>query len=204
MASNCGAGEDLWESLDSQAIKEIKPVNPKGTLLWIFIGSTDTEASASVLWPPVWKSWLIGKDPEAGKDWGQGEKRVTDDDEMIGWRHWLDGQEFEQAPGAGDRQGSLACCRPWSHKELDNDWMAELQIDFPMVFSYIFYLCWNSCFVYKLFWFPWASLCQLFWTLSGKSVTSFSLRPFSDILFFCLEYVPLFLHFLDFVLVSML
>ena len=93
-ALNRGAGEDLWESLDSKEIKEIKPVNPKGTLLWIFTGSTDTEGEASVLWPPAWKSWLIGKDPDAGKDWGQEEKGMTDD-EMIGWNHRLYGHEFE-------------------------------------------------------------------------------------------------------------
>ena len=77
--------------------KEIKSVNPKGNQSWIFTGRTDAEAEASILWPPDVKNWLIGKDPDAGKDWRQEEKGMTDD-EMVGWHHWLDGHEFEQAP----------------------------------------------------------------------------------------------------------
>ena len=96
--------------------KEIKPVNPKGNQSWIFIGRTDAEAP--VLWPPDGKNWLTGKDPDAGKDWKQEEKGMTED-EMVGWHHWLDGHEFEQAPGVGDGQGSLACCSPWGRKQLD-------------------------------------------------------------------------------------
>jgi len=84
----------------------------------MFIGKTDAEAEAPILWPPDAKSWLIGKDPDAGKDWRWEEKGMTED-EMAGWRHWLDGHEFVQAPGVGDGQGSLACCNPWGHKELD-------------------------------------------------------------------------------------
>ena len=74
--------------------KEIKPVNPKGNQSWIFIGRTDAEAEAPILWPPDTKGWLIGKDPDAGKDWRQEEKGTTED-EMVGWHHWLDGHEFE-------------------------------------------------------------------------------------------------------------
>ena len=96
--------------------KEIKPVNPKGKHLWIFIRRTDTETEAPILWPPDVKNWLIGKDPDAGKDWRQEEKRMTED-EMVGQHHRLSGLEFEQAPGVGDGQGSLACCNPWSCKE---------------------------------------------------------------------------------------
>ena len=81
--------------------KEIKPINPKGNQPWIFIGRTDAEAEAPILWLPDVMNWLIGKDPDAGKDWGQGEKGMTGD-EMVGWHHWLDGHEFEQAPGVGD------------------------------------------------------------------------------------------------------
>ena len=81
--------------------KEIKPVNPKGNQSWIFIVRTDAEAEAPILLPPDVKSWLIGKDPDAGKDWRQEEKGMTED-EMAGWHHWLDGHEFEQAPGVGD------------------------------------------------------------------------------------------------------
>ena len=89
--------------------KEIQPVNPKGNQPWIFIGRTDAEAEAPILWPPDGKSWLIGKDPEAGKDRGQEEKRVTED-EMVGWHHWLSAYQFAQALGNGYGQGSLACC----------------------------------------------------------------------------------------------
>ena len=87
--------------------REIKPVNPKGNQSWIFIARTDGEAETSVSWPPDAKNWLIGKYPDAGKDWKQEEKGMTDD-EMVGWHHRLDGHEFEQAPVAGDGQGSLA------------------------------------------------------------------------------------------------
>ena len=98
--------------------KEIKLVNPKGNQSWIFIGRTDAEAETPVLWPPDTKNWLTRKDPDAEKDWRQEEKGATED-EMVGWHHWLDGHEFEQAPGVGDGQGSLACCSPWGHKDLD-------------------------------------------------------------------------------------
>ena len=100
--------------------KEIKPVNPKGNQCWIFIGRTDAEAAILWMWSiatPDAKNWLIGKDPDAEKDWRQ-EKGMTED-EMVGWHHWLDGLEFEQALGVGDGQGGLACCGPWGHKELD-------------------------------------------------------------------------------------
>ena len=98
--------------------KEIKPVDPKGNQSWIFIGRTDAEAEVPILWPPDVKNWLIRKDPDAGKDSRQDEKRTTED-EMVEWHHWLDGHEFEEAPGVGDKQGSLECCSPWGHKELD-------------------------------------------------------------------------------------
>ena len=105
----------LESLLDS---KEIKPVNPKGNQLWVFIGRTDAEAEALVLWPPVMKSQFIGKHPVARKDWGQ-EKGMTED-EMAGWQHhWLDGHVFGGTPGVGDRQGGLACCDSWGRKESD-------------------------------------------------------------------------------------
>ena len=91
--------------------KEIKLVNPKGNQSWIFVGSTDAEADVPILWPPNAKNRLIEKDPGAGKDWRQEEKRMTED-EMIGWHHQLNGHEFDQAPGVDDGQGSLACCHP--------------------------------------------------------------------------------------------
>ena len=98
--------------------KEIKPVNPKGIQSWIFIGRTDAEAEALRLWPPNVKKWLIGEDPDAGKDWRQEEKGMTED-KMVGCYHWLDRHEFEQALVVGNGQGSLACCSPWGCKDLD-------------------------------------------------------------------------------------
>ena len=110
MLSNCGENP-----LDK---KEIKPANPKGNKLWLFIGKTDAEAEAPILWPPDVKSQLIGKDPYAGEDWGEEVKGVTED-EMVGWHHWLNGHEFEQTLGDIEGQGSLACCSPCNCKELD-------------------------------------------------------------------------------------
>ena len=98
--------------------KEIQPVIPKGNQSWIFIGKTDAEAETPILWPPEVKNWLLGKDPDVGKDWRQEEKGMTED-EIVGWYPWIDGHGFEQAPGVNDGQGCLACCSPWSHKESD-------------------------------------------------------------------------------------
>ena len=98
--------------------KEISPVQPKGNWSWIFIWWTSTEAETPILWPPDVKSWLIGKDLDAGKDWRQEEKGTTED-EMVGWHHRLNGCEFEQHLGDDEEQGSLACCSPWGCKELD-------------------------------------------------------------------------------------
>jgi len=97
--------------------KEIQPVNPKGDQSWIFIGRTDVEAETPILWPPNAKNWLIERDSDTGKHWRQ-EKGMTED-EMVGWHHRFDGHGFEQAPGVGDGQGSLAWCCPWGHKQLD-------------------------------------------------------------------------------------
>ena len=97
--------------------KEIQPVHPKGNQSWIFTGRPDAEDETSILWPPVAKSWLIWKDPDAGKDWGQEEKATTD--EMVGWHHQLNGHEFEWTLGVGDGQGGLACCDSWGRKESD-------------------------------------------------------------------------------------
>ena len=98
--------------------KVIKPVSPKGNQSWTFIGRTNVEAEAPILWPPDVKNWLIWKDPDAGKDWGLEEKGMTED-EMVGWHHWLNGCEFEKTLGDSEGWGSLACCSLWSHKELD-------------------------------------------------------------------------------------
>ena len=96
---------------------EIQPVHPKGNQSWVFIGRTD-EAETPILWPPDVKSWLIGKDSDAGRDWGQEEKGTTED-EMAGWHHWHDGRESEWTLGVGDGQGGLAFCGSWGHKESD-------------------------------------------------------------------------------------
>ena len=98
--------------------KEIQPVHPKGDQSWVFIGRTDAKADTPTLWPPHAKSWLIGKDPDAGRDWGQ-EKKGTTEDKMAEWHHRLDGHEFEWTPGVGDGQGGLACCNLWDHKTSD-------------------------------------------------------------------------------------
>ena len=89
--------------------KEIQPVHPKGDQSWVFTGRTDPEAETPILWPPHANSWLIGNDPDAGRDWGQKEKGTTKD-EMAGWHHQLDRHEFDLTPGVGDGQGGLACC----------------------------------------------------------------------------------------------
>ena len=94
-------------------------VTPKGNQSWIFVGRTDAKAETPILWPPDARSWLIGKDPDAWKDWRQKEKGMTED-EMVGQHHQLNGYEFRQSPGVGDVQGSLTCYSPWGCKELDN------------------------------------------------------------------------------------
>ena len=120
MLLNCGVGED---SLEFPGVQGDQTSQSTGNQSWIFIGRTDAEAETPTLWPPGAKSWLIGKDPDAGKDWRQEEKRTTED-EMVGWYHWLDGHEFEQVLGAGDGQGSLVCCSPWGHKQSDTtEWL---------------------------------------------------------------------------------
>ena len=91
---------------------------PKGDQSWVFFRRTNAKGETPVLWPPHVKSWLIGKDPEAGRDWGQEEKGTTED-EMGGWHHWLNGREFERTPGDGDGQGGLVYCNSWGSKESD-------------------------------------------------------------------------------------
>ena len=103
--------------------KEIQAANPKGDQSWVFIGRTDAEAETPVLWPPHAKSWLIGKESDAGRDCGQEEKGTTED-EMAGWHHWLDGRESEWTPGDSEEQRSPVCCSPWGHKESDTtEWL---------------------------------------------------------------------------------
>ena len=99
-------------------LKEIQPVHSEGDQPWEFFGRNDAKAETPVLWPPHAKSWLIGKDSDAGRDWGQEEKGMTED-EMAGWHYQLDGHEFGWTPGVGDGQGSLTCCNSWGRKESD-------------------------------------------------------------------------------------
>ena len=117
-----GLEKTLKSSLDC---KEIKSVHPKGNQFWTFIGRIDTEAETPILWPPDAKSWLMRKDPDAGKDWRQ-EKKGKTEDEMVGRHHWLYGHEFEQALGDGEGQGGLACYSPWGRKESDTvEWLTN-------------------------------------------------------------------------------
>ena len=104
--------------------KEIKLVNPKGNQPWVFIERPDAEAEAPILWPPDARSQLIGEDP--GKDWRQKEKGTTED-EMVGWHHWFNGHEFEQAPGDSEGQGILECCSSWGSQIVGHDLVTEHQ-----------------------------------------------------------------------------
>ena len=105
----------LESSLDC---KEIQPVHSELNKPWDFFGRNDAKAETPVLWTPHANSWLIGKDSDAGRDWGQEEKGTTED-EMAGWHHWLDGRESQWTPGVGDGRGGLACCKSCGHKESD-------------------------------------------------------------------------------------
>ena len=119
----------LESPLDS---KEVKLVNPKGNQSWLFTGRTDAEAP--IFWPPDAKSWFVGKYPDAGKDWGQEEKGMMTQDEMVGWHHWLNGHECEQTLGDGEGQGNLACYSPWGCKESD----PTEQLNWTDAFIYIY------------------------------------------------------------------
>ena len=115
--------------------KEIQPAHPKGDQSWVFIGRTDVEAEIPILWPPDVKRWLIWKNPDAGKDWRQEEKGMTED-EMVGWHHWLNGHGFGWTLGVGDGQGCLACCGSRGGKESDmTEWLnwTELKILQPRI-----------------------------------------------------------------------
>ena len=116
-------GEAWWAAIYGVAksrtwLKRLSKDHPKGDQSWVFTGRTDVEAETPILWPPDAKNWLIGKDPDAGKDWRREEKGSTED-EMVRWHHQLNGHEFGWTPGAGDGQGGLACCSSWGCKELD-------------------------------------------------------------------------------------
>ena len=108
----------------------------KGDQSWVFFGRNDAIAETPGLWPPHVKSWLIGKDSDAGRDWGQEEKGTTED-EMAGWHHWLDGREFEWTPAVGDRQGGLACCNSWGCKESDTtEWLNWTKLNWTLILGF--------------------------------------------------------------------
>ena len=132
----------LEKTLDSPLdCKEFKVFNPKGNQSWTFIGGTDAEAEAPILWPPDAKSWLIGKDPNAGKDWRQEEKQVTED-ETVGWQDQLNGHECEQIPGDSEGQESLMWRSPWGHKESDTtQWLHNSNI-YNILLMTVFELYW--------------------------------------------------------------
>ena len=152
MLLNCGVGEDSESPLDC---KEIQPVHPKGDQSWVFIGRTDAEAETPVLWPPDENSWFIWKDPDAGKDWGQEEKGMTED-EMVGWHYRLDGHGFGSTPGVGDGQGGLTCYRVSKSWTRLSDWTelswnqnSQIKVFFLSIFIHL--KMWN--------YFP-SSLCE--------------------------------------------
>ena len=120
MLLKCGVGEDSWESL---GLPRYPTSHPKEDQSWVFIGRSDAEAETPVLWPPDAKIWLIGKDTDAWKDWGQ-EEKGTAEDEVVGWHLRLNGHEFGWTLWVGDGRGGLEWCSSWGHKELDlTEWM---------------------------------------------------------------------------------
>ena len=126
----------LEKTLENPLDCKIQPVHPKGDQSWVFIEMTDDEAETPILWPPDGKSWLFWKDPEAGKDWGQEEKGMTED-EMVGWHHWLDGHGFGWTLGVGDVQGGLACCGSWGCKKLDTtEWLNWAKLKWLLKFLF--------------------------------------------------------------------
>ena len=141
--------------------KEIQPVHCEGGQPWDFFGRNDAKAETPVLWPPNAKSWLIGKDSDAGRDWGQEEKGMTED-EMAGWHHWLDGHESQWTPGVGVGQGGLVCCDSWSLKESDTT--EQLISDLSLWYCFIGSTC-------ALWWhnnsnFPFLFLLSFVWFVS--------------------------------------
>ena len=124
--------------------KKIQPIHSEGDQPWEFFGRNDAKAETPVLWPPHAKSWLIGKDSDAGRDWGQEEKGTTED-EMAGWYHWLDGHDSEWTPGVGDGQGGLACCDSWSRKESETtehlNWTELTYKNFILVYLHLSLSC---------------------------------------------------------------
>ena len=155
--------------------KNTQPVHPKGDQSWVLIGKTDAEAEAPILWPPHAKSWLIGKDPNAGKDW-RWEEKGTAEDEMVGWHHLTGWMWLEQAPGVGDGQGGLACCSPWSHKELDTIEQLKWTDNGPYLAEYCVYFSTHCLHLLLLSWLQSGSAVILE-PKKRKSVTTSTFSP---------------------------
>ena len=195
MILNCAIGEIFESPLDC---KEIQPIHSKRDQFWVFTGRTDAKAETPILWPPDGKSWLIGKDSDAGRDQGQEEKRTTED-EMAGWHNQLNGHEFEWTLGVGDGQGGLACCNSWGCKDSDmTERLNWTELNW-MVFLDFFFLWPVSCsgnmpFKLHILWILFASLCLIssfiLWTCGQKFVWyDFNVFKFSHL--FCgLTYHP--------------
>ena len=127
--------------------REIQPVHSEGDQPQDFFGRNDAKAETPVLWPPHEKSWLTGKDCDAGRDLGQEEKGITED-EMAGWHHWFDGCESEWTPGDGDGQGGLVCCDSWGRKELDmTEWLNWTELKLYIYDNY------GKFFIYLTTWY---------------------------------------------------
>ena len=140
--------------------KEIQPVHSKGDKSWVFFGRDDAKAETPVLWPHHAKSWLIGKDSDVGRDWGQEEKGMTED-EMDGWHHWLNGCEFGWTPGVGSGQGGLACCNSWGRKELDTtEWLNWTGLNWMFHYVYVPQLLYPLIFRWTYGLIPCSSYCK--------------------------------------------
>ena len=158
-----------------------------------------TDAEAPILWLPDMKSWLTGKDPNAGKDWGQ-EENGASEDEMVGWHHRLNGHEFEQAPGVGDGQGSLACCSPWHRKESDTterlNWIYHFVSLCHILVIFTIFLTFKKSLLYLLWWSVisnlWYYCCKkivicwrLRWRLAFLAIKNFSIKIYAFLLKTC-------------------
>ena len=124
----------FWTVMLEKTLESPLDFHPKGNQPWVFIGRTDVVAETPIFWPPDANSWLIRKDPDAGKDWRQAEKGTTED-ETVEWHHWLNGHVFKQALWVGDGQGSLVCCSPWGCKESGmTEWLNWTELSCTLVF----------------------------------------------------------------------
>ena len=168
MVLKCGVEEDSWESFDC---KEIKLINLKDQSS-INIGRTDAEAETPILWPSDAKNWLIGKDPDAGKDCRQEEKGMTED-EMVEWHHQLNRHESEQGPKDGDRQGSQVCCSPWGCKESDTaEWLNSAEALLKDKYTEM-----QEIRVFFFFFFIVTQLVETNWNLSSGNYPLLSMLP---------------------------